>query len=769
MDTVSEKAKELEGAMPRGKGVSRRGFLGGMGVAALGMGALGMGALTGCSPKTSEGAVSDGAASADAGTGDAVAAIGSPYSQINPQDWSFISNTIGDFSKTTMFSEIKVGSLTLKNRLVKSAATSMVCNEEQKAVAYHGRIAAGGMGAVLVEGSYALLERLDKRVNIADNDARTGFDDSPLAAICEEVHSYGVPCLIQLKTATPGIVYQWENMGPEGETHKASLLSLNDIQMYIEDTIEAAVRLQAMGFDGVDLNAAGDNLPARFFSRFGNDRAADDPYGPATIESRTRIATEVVKGIKERCGSDFVVQVLVNGAEENDGALGLNSLCNTKEETAAICVAMEQAGADALELRLGTFAFHEAQFVNDGCFAGYGYDGATSFGTFFDFDTHFSGLLDGSHSGCGLIMGACKYVKQFVSIPVGGVVFMDPALAPDYFENALNDGTLDLIYMHRPVSNCDAEYANKLLEGRADEIRPCCRCLNCLGGLCRVNPCNGSVYTDAMPEGYDVKPGDGEKNVMVVGGGPAGMEAARVCAERGYSVTLYEKSALGGLMGFADMVKGKHENLARLTAYLSRMLEVEGVNVVMGQEVDAAFVREQKPDVVIVATGAKYPELAAAGTDATPVIPVTDCMEEMGENVTVLGFNARAVDVAHYLTAQGKKVTIACEQPETAFGTGQSAMLNAFVKPAFAAAGGRILPECTLKSVGDGEVVFTNSFGLDLNVACDCVVDASDMLPDTSLADELSGEFDVYSIGDCATPLSIQNAITTGNLTARNC
>ena len=249
----------------------------------------------------------------------------------------------------------------------------------------------------------------------------------------------------------------------------------------------------------------------------------------------------------------------VNGAEENDGALGDNALVNTPEETVAICQALEAAGADALELRLGTFAFHEAQFVNDGVFAGYGYDGATSFGTFYDFDSHFSGLLDGSHSGCGLIMGACRYVKQHVSIPVGGVVFMDPALAPDYFENALSEGWLDMIYMHRPVANCDAEYANKLREGRIDEIRPCCRCLNCLGGLCRVNPCNNSVFTDAMPEGYEVRPADGDKNVMVIGGGPAGMEAARVAAERGYAVTLYEKNGLGGLLDFAEMVKGKHE------------------------------------------------------------------------------------------------------------------------------------------------------------------------------------------------------------------
>ncbi len=361
--------------------VSRRGFLGGIGAAALGASALGLGPLGGCAPQPraaeaggETAAPGDAASPALSQTGSAA----SPYAQINPQDWDFTTNSIEDFANTTMFSELKIGSLTLKNRLIKSAASSMVPNEEQKAVAYHGRIAAGGMGAVLVEGSYIMLERLDKRVNVADNDMRMTIEESPLAAICAEVHSHDVPCLIQMKTATPGIVYLWENMGEEGETHKASLLSAADIQMYIEDTIDGAARLQAIGFDGIDLNAAGDNLPARFFSRFGNDRAADDPYGPATIENRTRIACEIIRGIKERCGADFVVQVLVNGAEENDGALGDNALVNTPEETAAICQALEAAGADALELRLGTFAFHEAQFVNDGVFAGYGYDGATS-------------------------------------------------------------------------------------------------------------------------------------------------------------------------------------------------------------------------------------------------------------------------------------------------------------------------------------------------------------------------------------------------------
>ena len=129
-------------------------------------------------------------------------------------------------------------------------------------------------------------------------------------------------------------------------------------------------------------------------------------------------------------------------------------------------------------------------------------------------------------------------------------------------------------------------------------------CLNCMGGPCRVNPTSAMGFIEAMPEGFEVPACDGSKKVMVIGGGPAGMEAARVCAECGYDASLCEKSALGGLLDFAEMVKGKHESLSRLKNYLSHVLEVEGVNVVTGKEVDAAQIaHEEKPDVVIVSTG----------------------------------------------------------------------------------------------------------------------------------------------------------------------
>ncbi len=764
-------------------GISRRSFLGGAGVAALGAGLVGTGVLTGCSPAVSP---TDETPAATDNTGTTTtkpsASTGmSVQSQINPQNEEYTTNSIADFTTTTLFSQLALGNVTMKNRMLKTAATSG-CYTRETAVPYFSNIAKGGVGGVFVEGSYAVFETLDSEAwcTVAGGDTRPKLYDSPLQDIVNEVHSYDVPCFIQFKWGTPGLTYLWHNVPETGSTGTASDLTAEDIAMLVSEAGLAAKNLKAMGYDGIELNCAGDNIPARFLSRYQNDRDASDPYGPASIENRARIVTDMIKEIHTQCGADFPVQVRMNGVEENDANIGQNAMMSTMDEIAALAQAMEAAGAAGLHLILGVFGYHEAQFLNDGYFAGYGINGTTSYGSFFDFKRHFGGVLDGSTSGCGLMLGAAAYVKKHVSIPVGCATYMDPAQAPDLFESALKEGKVDFLYMNRPIANADPEYVNKLREGRLDEIRPCTRCMHCAADFgnhigmmegCRVNPCKARAYTDAMPEGYEPTPAATPKNVMVVGGGPAGMEAARVAAERGHKVTLVEaKSSLGGLLSFADAVKGPHENLGKYSSYLSHALDLAGVTVVTGQTVDADYVRTQAPDTVIVATGGARQELGVAGTATTPVVAIQDFMhEDLGENIVVAGFNAQALDTALYLLAHGKHVTMVADEDVANLGKGQSDKMRSFVLPALYAVGCRVMPNSAISAIGDGEATIVNAAGVAGTIACDCVVNAIDMATNTALADALSGEFEVYTVGDCADPWDIQAAVASANLAARAC
>jgi thioredoxin reductase len=446
------------------------------------------------------------------------------------------------------------------------------------------------------------------------------------------------------------------------------------------------------------------------------------------------------------------------------------------EENVEIAKQLEAAGADSLHVRLGPAGMHVCQFASDLYFTGYGIEGSTAYGNQFDFSRHWEGKLIANHSGCGMMLDVAKEIKSAVSIPVGTVTYLDPAHAPDYFENSLQEGKVDFLLMNRPLT-FDTEYVNKLREGRIDEIAPCTRCMHCHFDYndegktyehCRVNACTQRAYRDAMPEGYDPLPADGEKNVMVVGGGPAGMEAARIAAQRGYTVTLYEKNGiLGGLMPFAAAVKGPHENLETLRAYMAHQLELKGVTVVTGQEVDADFINQQAPDVGILAAGGKRDTLGLTATSGTSIVSIDDIMTaEIGEKVTVVGGSAQAVDITLYLLAQGKNVTMVSPEPIAKLEKGHSAWVKSFVKPMIFARGTRVWPNAEIISVGNGEITLHGETGVDTVIACDTIIEAMDMLPNTAILDGITG-IEAYAVGDCSAPYNMAEAIAAGNLTAR--
>jgi thioredoxin reductase len=288
-------------------------------------------------------------------------------------------------------------------------------------------------------------------------------------------------------------------------------------------------------------------------------------------------------------------------------------------------------------------------------------------------------------------------------------------------------------------------------------------------GSCRVNAANFRAYADPMPEGWEPLPAETSKKVMVIGGGPGGMEAARVAAQRGHSVSLYEKNgSLGGLLPSAESIKGPHENLSALVTYLSKQQEVLGVNVVTGTEVDAELVKSESPDVVIVATGGIRGTLDLVGSGSTKVFSFSEAVGgELGENVTIVGSNCQAVDMCLYLLEQGKNVTIVTPDPAEIFEKGHSTYAREFTHTAITARGVHVWSSASLKAIGDGEITFISETGPEVTIACNAIVDMSDMLPDTSLLNELSG-MNCIAVGDCNEPYNIERAILAGNLAARS-
>ena len=754
--------------------VSRRGFVRAAGVA--GAAAVASGALSGTA-LAEQAAPEAGGQAATSGV-PTNAEVYRTMAQLNPDapDDSWRSNSIEDFTQTTLFSPWHLGKLELSHRMVKSAAGSLYLPDvtDERIIDEYVEFIKGGCDFVWVEDYASLMPHYPASYKVRDS------SNAILDQVAAAVHEAGGMCGYQLSLMGASFSGFDATTAEQFACAEADDLTLDEVHLVQQDFIDVAKMLKDAGFDAVELNAAGNNIGQAFLSRNRNKR--DDEYGPQSFENRARFVCEIVQGIKDACGQDFPVQILINGIEANDVSLGQDNGFTTVEENVELCRQFEAAGADSLHVRIGPYGYHPCEFAGDLYFSGYGINGNNRWATQFDFKRHWEGLLDGEHSGCGLMLEVAAKIKAAVSIPVGSVTYMDPAHAPDFFEKALADGKVDFFNMTRPLY-ADPDYINKLREGRVDEIRPCNRCLHChfdydeQGNFyehCRVNATRMRAFTDAMPDGPALPELSGDpKNVMVVGGGPAGMEAARVAALRGHKVTLYEKAGyLGGTLPFAAAVKGPHENIADLNSYLQRQQEVCGVEVVLGQEVTADFVAQQAPDAVIVAAGGVRQSSGLESSSATSVISIEDILTaEIGDNVTIVGGNAQAVDAAFYLIAAGKHVTIVMDKPLACLDSGQSAHVKEVVLPMLYVKGTQVWPNASVSAVGEGAVTIAGEAGCDIAIACDTVIEALDLAANTELADALSGSFEVHVIGDAlvdeAKPHNIAEAIATGNLTAR--
>ncbi len=682
----------------------------------------------------------------------------------------------------------RIGSVKTRNRIVKSGAGMLMWHEDdlhmrEEVLAFYESIARGGVGLLIVESptiDYPLGVRWKERYRIDDDKYIQG-----LSELVQIIHKHGCPTFMQMNHDGPWQVklpfapqpmYDGPPIGAspvsfqsDGDFHAEvpRALTVEQIQEIVDKFAGAAVRAQKAGFDGVDINAASSHLLHNFFSPFWNKRT--DAYG-GSIENRARFAVEVIREIKKRLGNDFPVSMIINGIEMGQGIGVPDSQCLTHEDAKEIAKSLQAAGADALQVRSHFLGYHVGAYLTDALFYPEPPIPVEAFPK----------AYNASQQGVAANIYAAAGIKSAVSIPVTVVAKLDA----DIGEGLLREGKVDFIAMTRRLL-ADPDYPRKIAEGRLEDIQPCTGCDNCLGSCrCRINGLLGTPFNT-------IETADKKKKVLVIGGGPAGMSAARVSALRGHDVTLYDKSnALGGLLPVASIVKGTHpEDLSLIINYFSRQLAKLGVKIELREEADLSVVERLKPDVVF---------LAAGGTSTIPKIPgidkpivvsgvalhkklkfylklfgpetiraLTRFYMPVGKRIVVIGGAIQGAELAEFLTKRGRKVTVVETKPMIGEGMVDALQANLLIwfrkKGVTLISGVKEYVEVTDK----GLIIITGD-GKKQTIEADSIVTALPLTPNNELLEGLKGKVpEVYAIGDCKDPLLIADAIGAGLRTAR--
>jgi 2,4-dienoyl-CoA reductase (NADPH2) len=685
-----------------------------------------------------------------------------------------------------------IGPVKTRNRLVKPGAAMLYWREDElhmneRVKAFYDAIARGGIGLLIVESpiiDYPLGGRWRRRYRIDDDKYLKG-----LSELTQIIHKHGCPTFMQMNHDGPWQTKTWGDATPlvTGQPIAASPISMKsendfhnevpreltipEIEEIVDKFASAAVRAQKAGFDGVDINSASSHLLHNFLSPFWNKR--QDAYG-GSLENRTRFLVSIIREMKKRLGPDFPVCVTINGVEVGQIVGIADSQCLDSEHSVKTARLLQEAGADAIQVRSQWLGYHVAGFFPEALFYPEPPIPRKSFPPNYDW----------SRRGAGAHVPLGAAMKKVVSIPIIAVGRLDAELG----EKVLRESRADFIAINRRLL-ADPEFPNKIASGRLDDIAPCTACHTCLEPRevkrCRINAALG---TD---EPYVIKPAEKRKRVAVVGGGPAGMEAARVAALRGHEVTLYEKShQLGGLIPLAVLVKGLEiEDLPAIVRYLKGQLKKLGVKTKLGMEVDASTIEESRPDVVILATGGIPVLPNITGINHPKVLSVADLHRKLkfylrflrpktlrwltrlwvpiGKRVVIIGGGKQGCELAEFLVKRGRKVTIV-DTADT-LGEGMFHHLKCALFSWFQKKGVTMMPEVNnYEEITAKGLTITTKAGERQTIEADSIIPAMPLTPDTGLRQSLEGKApEVYAIGDCREPLWIVDAIADGSRIAR--
>lgn len=534
--------------------------------------------------------------------------------------------TTNAFSLEKLFEPARLGEMNLRNRMIMPPMGTNYATQDgyvtDQMTDYYEQRAKSGVGLVIVEAACVDFPRgkgFIRQLGIDDDRFTPG-----LRQLAQIIHRQGAKSGIQLhhggnasKTSITGLqpVAPSPLARPGGDLPKE--LSVKEIEDIVFRFAKAAERAKKAGFDGVEVHAAHHYLLAQFLSSAWNKR--QDGYG-GDLRNKARITLETVQAIREKVGRNYPLWCRINGREFGikDGI--------TLEETQELAVLLEDAGVNALHI--SAFAYTSPRSVPP------------------------------MSVRRATMVPLAEAVKKVVKIPVIAVGRIDPQTG----EGVLQAGRADFVAMGRGLI-ADPELPNKAASGRLKEVVPCIACNHCMECVTEWDePVHCAVNAAAGRESeFQITPAPQPKRVLIIGGGPAGMEAARVARLRGHKVELWEKEKeLGGQM-LAAAVPPHKGGIPILIEYLASQMEKLGVRVQLGRKATPALIKGKKSDVVILATGAEplIPEIS--GVDRAKVVTAQQIlagMTEVGESVIVIGGEFVGCETADFLADKGKKVTI---------------------------------------------------------------------------------------------------------------
>lgn len=671
-----------------------------------------------------------------------------------------------------------IGSVRTKNRMIKMGAHPGFYEYEDgflnsKEVDYYEGIAKGGIGLLTI-GAPPIGDPPVKGYRLDDEKYIPGMKE-----LTDKIHACGIPAFIQQFHIGPWIPKEIGGVSPSALSYEerpvkhdpdTEALTTERIEEIIQEVIDQSVLAKKCGFDGVEINTACHHLFDQFLSRAFNKRT--DEYG-GSLENRARLVVEIIKGIKKANGDDFAIIALMNAAEPGlpDGL--------TLEEGIKAAKMFEAAGVDALNVR-------NELYIPWPSTGGYG-------STHFPEVAFYPETTDAAvakvsytkeHGRAGW-MPVIKAVKKEVNIPIIGSGRIDAEMG----EKLLKEGVLDFVNTNRRVM-ADPEYPRKIQAGHHEDIVPCTACMTCWQAQrddrepeCRINAALGKGKEFA-----ELKPAEKKKKVVVIGGGPAGMEAAWTAAKRGHKVTLIEKGKeLGGSMNLAVVVKSPHrENLLLISKYLETRCKKSGVEIIRGKKATKEMVQNLNPDVIIVAVGAKHDVPDIPGMKGRNVmdseklhsmlkfflkftgaslmaklVQMTNFLP-MGKKIILMGGALQGCQTAEFLIEHGRDVVIV--EPTDEIG---DQLLPDLLKPNLLEwldkKGTKKYTGVTFNEVTKKGLVITTSDGEKVTLEGSTVVTAMPLLPNKDLFESLQGVApEIYTIGDCDKAGLIVDAVADG-------